>query len=365
MGCMAERLKDELRRTEPAVDALVGTFQKEAFSRILRQALSNKHSFTLEESAGQDGPYSFFPRHSKKTDYKVFVPIMHGCDNFCSYCVVPHVRGREVSRDPESIYAEIENLLERDVKEITLLGQNVNSYKFSGNGGKPLDFPGLLDGIFSRFPSAPWLRFLTSHPKDFSEPLIERFTAYPSLCRHIHLPVQHGSDTILRSMNRQYTRGRYLSLVEKIRKKLPDVLLGTDILIGFPGETDKDFQETLDLMREVQFDDAFTYYYNPREGTAAAAMGDTVPEKLKLERLREVIDLQRAISGEKKQQRLGRTVKVLVEEISKKNEAELLSRTEGDEMVVFPGGPSLIGSFRTVRLEKLRGNTFYAREVSL
>jgi tRNA-2-methylthio-N6-dimethylallyladenosine synthase len=273
------------------------------------------------------------------------------------------VRGREVSRDPESIYAEIADLLEQGVKEITLLGQNVNSYSFSGNSAKPLDFAGLLDGIFSRFPSTPWLRFLTSHPRDFSESLIERFTAYPSLCRHIHLPAQHGSDTILRNMNRQYTRSRYLSLVEKIRKKLPDVLLGTDILIGFPGERDKDFQETLDLMREVQFDDAFTYYYNPREGTAAAAMEDTVPEKLKLERLREVIDLQRTISGKKKQQRLGKTVKVLVEEVSKKNTGEVLSRTEGDEMVVFPGGSSLIGSFRTVCLEKLKGNTFYAREV--
>ncbi|MDR1932763.1 MAG: tRNA (N6-isopentenyl adenosine(37)-C2)-methylthiotransferase MiaB [Spirochaetales bacterium] len=379
MGCMAQRLADDLKKAAPAVDMVVGTFQKAAFARMLSRAASRKQSLTQERQ--QDEEYSFSSRHARKTDYRAFVPIMHGCNNFCSYCIVPYVRGREVSRDPRSIFAEIDGLLRQGrVREITLLGQNVNSYRFSsGPDETPLDFPGLLDEIVSRFPvfsagqtavsggspsDVPWLRFLTSHPKDFSGALIERMAAYPCMCRQIHLPVQHGSDTILRSMNRQYTRSDYLSLVERIRKKLPDVLLSTDILIGFPGETDEDFCRTLDLMRQVGFDDAFTYYYNPREGTAAWSMQDTVPEKLKHERLTAVIDLQRATSAAKKKQRLGKKVRVLAGEISRKNSSEILGRTEGDEMVVFPGAASLIGNFYTVRLAELRGNTFYGHEVA-
>jgi tRNA-2-methylthio-N6-dimethylallyladenosine synthase len=357
MGCMAERLGPELKKTAPAVDMVVGTFQKAEFARVLSRAASQKHALTLAEDG--EGTYAFQSRHAKKNDYKAFVPIMHGCDNFCSYCIVPHVRGREVSRGPQSIFEEIGGLLSGGVREITLLGQNVNSYRHES-----LDFPALLDVILGRFPGIPWLRFLTSHPKDFSGALIERMAAWPALCPHIHLPVQHGSDTILRRMNRQYTRGEYLSLVERIRAKLPGVLLSTDILIGFPGETEEDFRLTLDLMRQAGFDDAFTYYYNPREGTAAWNMPDTVPRPLKLERLKEVIDLQRGMSAEKKKQRLGKIVRALAEEISKKNSAEILGRTEGDEMVVFPGPASLIGSFCTVRLEELRGNTFYATEVT-
>jgi len=336
---------------------VVGTFSREAFIGMLKKAAPmDEHSLALEKETGPRD-YVFAPLYARRGEFKAFVPIMHGCDNFCSYCIVPYVRGREVSRPAAGIFAEIEKLISRGVREITLLGQNVNSYNFQG-----CDFPGLIDEIFRRFPDAPWIRFLTSHPKDFSDVLMERLAMYPALCRRIHLPVQHGSDTILRLMNRKYTRWEYFERVEKLRKKVPGVLLSTDILVGFPGETDADFRATVTLMEELRFDDAFTYYYNPREGTAAFTMDAAVPKSVKLERLRELIELQRAIGMEKKKERLGTVVKVLAEELSRKDSGEILGRTEGDEMVVFPGPPGLIGNFRTLRLEELRGGTFYARE---
>ncbi|MDR1178881.1 MAG: MiaB/RimO family radical SAM methylthiotransferase, partial [Spirochaetales bacterium] len=219
MGCMAERLKEDLKKAAPAVDVIVGTFQKTDFARLLRQAACAGHALALEDPCGET--YAFARHHSRKNDFRAFVPIMHGCDNFCSYCIVPYVRGREVSRDPHSIFEEISGLLQAGrVKEITLLGQNVNSYRF-----QDMDFPGFLDALFQRFPKAPWIRFLTSHPKDFSPALIACMKNHREMCRAIHLPVQHGSDTILRAMNRQYTRGAYLALAEKIRGELPDVLL--------------------------------------------------------------------------------------------------------------------------------------------
>lgn len=355
MGCMAERLKDDIGRLAPAVDLVVGTFQKNTLFRLLQQAGAEVASSKLDET----GDYRFSRRHAKRDDYKALVPIMHGCNNFCSYCIVPYVRGRETSRNPENLFKEMDDLVNRGVREITLLGQNVNSYTFS-EAGPTLDFPGLLHELFRRFPDAPWIRFLTSHPKDFSDELIDCMSAYRALCRHIHLPVQHGSDKILRAMNRKYTRDIYIALVEKIRRKLPDVRLGTDILIGFPGETEEDFRLTLDLLNRIRFDDAFTYYYNPREGTKAFEMEDSVPEKVKLERLGEIIELQRSITAEKKLRRVGSTERVLVEEISRKNECEVLARTEGDEMAVFPGDSSDLGTFRTVRLTGLRGGTFTA-----
>ncbi len=358
MGCMAERLKEDIRTEAPAVDLVVGTFQKESFLRRLQTARSEIASARLDETGG----YKFSARHAMEGDYKAFVPIMHGCDNFCSYCIVPYVRGREVSRDPEMIFAELEELFSRGVREITLLGQNVNSYKYS-SGGSVLDFPGLLRALLHRFPDVPWIRFLTSHPKDFSDRLIETMAGNRALCRHIHLPVQHGSDSILAAMNRKYTREDYIRLVGRIRSAVPDVSLGTDILIGFPGETETDFRLTLELMKEVRFDDAFTYYYNPRKGTKAYDMPDTVPEDLKLERLAAIIDLQREITRDRKKERLGNGAVVLVEGVSKKKDGELLARTERDEMVVFPGPRDLIGNFAEVRLAELRGNTFVGERV--
>jgi tRNA-2-methylthio-N6-dimethylallyladenosine synthase len=208
-----------------------------------------------------------------------------------------------------------------------------------------------------------WLRFLTSHPKDMSPELIDLIASESALCPHIHLPVQHGSNRILRAMGRKYTREQYLDLVARIRKTIPEASLTTDILIGFPGESEEDYDLTLDLMRQVRFEDAFTYRYNPRQGTRAFELGDGVPEEVKQERLGGVIDLQRRITREVKKEKLGRAVDVLVEGISKKNERELLARSERDDMVVFPGSPQQIGSFARVRLQSLRGATFRAERV--
>jgi tRNA-2-methylthio-N6-dimethylallyladenosine synthase len=244
------------------------------------------------------------------------------------------------------------------VREITLLGQNVNSYSFREKAGRAVKFPQLLQLIVPELREKTWLRFLTSHPKDLSTELIDLVAAEPALCRHIHLPVQHGSDRILAAMGRKYSRAQYLELVERIRKTVPEVSLTTDILIGFPGEREEDYRHTVRLMQEVCFDDAFTYRYNPREGTEAFELGDGVPEPVKQERLSRVIELQRTISRAVRRRKIGREVDVLVEGVSKKSSSELLARTEGDEMVVFPGGADLIGLFVRLRLQDLEGTTF-------
>ncbi|AEJ61293.1 (Dimethylallyl)adenosine tRNA methylthiotransferase miaB [Spirochaeta thermophila DSM 6578] len=361
MGCMAERMKEEVLEAFPHVDVVVGTFQKNSFVRLLRERAED---LTLLQQLllTEEDEYSFEKLHHSGLGFKAFVPIMHGCNNFCSYCIVPYVRGREISRRPSEIFEEIEALLEKGVREITLLGQNVNSYRFTWEG-KEMRFAGLLREIVHRFPELPWLRFLTSHPKDLSEELIEVMSASSSICKHLHLPVQHGSNRILGAMNRRYTREHYLNLVERIRTAMPGIALTTDILVGFPGETEEDLELTLDLMRRVRFADAYTYYYNPRKGTRAYEWGDPIPLEVKKERLGRVIRLQRELSLEWKQRKIGRMVDVLVEEVSRKREDEVLARTEQDEMVVFPAPPERIGRFAHVQLVSLEGNTFRAKEV--
>ncbi len=358
MGCMAERLKDRIRETAPSVDVVVGNFQKKSFIDDLCRGKARVPSAVSENPKA----YSFAPDHGKDDEFKSYVPIMHGCDNFCSYCIVPYVRGREVSRSPEDILSEIVSHLRRGVKEITLLGQNVNSYRFV-EGGRTLTFPDLLGLIADRVPELPWLRFLTSHPKDFSDELIGRLAAVPGLCRHVHLPVQHGSNRILASMNRKYTREHYLGLVERIRERVPGATLCTDLIVGFPGETEEDFRAMVDLVRRVRFEDAFTYYFNPIEGTKAYELPDPVPEDVKLERLRELIEVQRSITASVKAKKIGTTVRVLAEAVSKKKDGEILARSEHDDMIVLPGGREHIGTFRTARLLSLKGNTFLAEEV--
>lgn len=349
MGCMVERLKEEIREQAPHVDVLIGTFQKHRLLGALEDGEAGGLSFTALEA------YRFAGRHTPG-GFRALVPIMHGCDNFCSYCIVPHVRGPEVSRSPRSILEEIAGL--GPVREITLLGQNVNSYRWEG-----LDFPGLLRQVLPALQPPVWLRFLTSHPKDFSPRLIELLAGGPPLCRHVHLPVQHGSDRVLARMGRGYTREQYLQLAARIRKAVPEAALTSDILIGFPGETEEDFRMTLQLMEQVQFDDAFTYRYNPRRGTRAFDLGDEVPDGLKQERLAEVIRVQRRITRGRKLARVGRELPVLVESVSRKDPGELLARTEGDETVVFPGPPQTVGRFARVRLLQLAGGTFRGQEV--
>jgi tRNA-2-methylthio-N6-dimethylallyladenosine synthase len=363
LGCMGERLQGELLARAPHVDVLAGTFQKHLLLEALEEPPGRGPAPGRSAALSLTGrePYRFAARHSigQPGEARVFLPIMHGCDNFCAYCVVPYVRGPEVSRDPRSILEELAQLKAAGVREITLLGQNVNSYRHG-----ELDFAGLLERLLpelSQSPEPTWLRFLTSHPKDLSPRLVALLARGGALCRQLHLPVQHGSDRVLQAMGRGYTRGAYLSLAARLRKEVPELVLTTDILIGFPGETEEDFRLTLELMEQVQFDDAFTYRYNPREGTRAYLLADDVPGEVKQARLAQVIRLQRRISSRRRQERLGRLVPVLVEAPSKRG-GDLLGRTEGDETVVFPGPPQRIGHFTRVFLRELSGHTFRGEE---
>ncbi len=359
-GCMAERLGDKLKEKIPAVDYVMGTQSRSLFPLILDAVESGKALVHTDEKPA----FSFSSSHLEEGQFRSFVPIMHGCNNFCSYCIVPYVRGREISRDPQSIVDEIHLLADRGVREITLLGQNVNSYLWK-QGAQSLDFPALLELVATTVEQTPirWVRFLSSHPKDLSSEAIQVMARHRVFARHLHLCVQHGSDRILSAMNRRYTRGRYLELVQEIRTAMPDISLSTDILIGFPGETEEDVQETLSLMEEVKFLYSYMYHYNPREGTAAYELPDRIPEPVKKERLARVIELQKQHTKAQLKSRIGQKTIILLEGISRKNADELLGRTERDEMVVVPGSPQYIGTFAEVTLSSLRGNTFHAKEL--
>jgi tRNA-2-methylthio-N6-dimethylallyladenosine synthase len=352
MGCMAARLGDKLR--ENGADYTLGQSQSGEFTRILDEIEKN-----ISVSPCTD---DFFSQSSyEEGDFRCFVPVMRGCNNFCSYCIVPYVRGREVSRPPREILDEISFLAGKKVREITLLGQNINSYSYSG-GGESMDFSGLLKAIANTVEGTPVrrLRFLTSHPKDFSPRTIDVLRGNPVFCRHIHLCVQHGSNRVLSAMNRRYTREAYLELVRALRDALPALSLSTDILVGFPGETEAEFEEVLTLMEEVKFLYAYMYHYNPREGTAAYNLSERIGEDVKRERLARVIALQKKHTRELLRQRLGAEEEVLVEGPSRKDSGELLCRTERDEMVVAAGDTALAGSFINARILELRGNTLWA-----
>ncbi|MFW5727076.1 MAG: tRNA (N6-isopentenyl adenosine(37)-C2)-methylthiotransferase MiaB [Spirochaetia bacterium] len=359
MGCMAERLKAELQAKEPAIDLVVGNFEKQQLPNLIGD-LSRNSSYSISPGGAadqsQEQPFSFQDFHQKENDFHAYVPIMHGCNNFCTYCIVPHVRGREVSRSPAEIKVELQRLEAHGVKEITLLGQNVNSYSYHTEA-RHYRFPDILKLILDQLDSVKWLRFLTSHPKDVPNELVEMISTEARLCNHIHLPVQHGSSSVLKRMNRKYTRDEYLRTIEHMRKVINEPAITTDIMIGFPGETEQDFRDTLDLMREVEFDDAFMYYFNPREGTPAAVFDEQVPHQTKLDRLSEVIALQREITHSRKMKRVGKVEQVIVESVSKKKPDELLGRTERDHMVVFPGTTDSIGEFVKVKIESMAGNT--------
>ena len=364
-GCMAERLGGKLK--ENGADFLMGTSSRSSFPMILEaveQGVNGPVSPGGNYSAkpGDEKPeFSFSAFHlDEKNPFRSFVPIMHGCNNFCSYCIVPYVRGREISRSPDAILEEIRLAGASGVREITLLGQNVNSYLWEGGPSARLDFSGLLELIARNLDAGKvqWVRFLASHPKDLSDESIRVLAENPCFCRHIHLPVQHGSNRILSAMNRRYTREQYLDLVKRLRQAMPDLSLSTDILVGFPGETEEDLEAALSLMEEVKFLYAYMYHYNPREGTAAYGLPDRIDTDVKKDRLSRVIALQKQHTSKLLKSRIGREVTVLIEGISRKNADELVSRTERDEMVVFPGSEAAIGSFARLTLSSIKGNTF-------
>lgn len=360
MGCMAERLLDSVKKDFPVIDFVVGTFGKSKFGDIISAAEEHKKGFKIEE----DSEYTFPKISYEEQAFSTFVPIMHGCNNFCTYCIVPYVRGREVSRPVEQILSEIDFLSKRNVKEITLLGQNVNAYRCKDESveGGELNFPKLLKKISAHLDetasSIRWIRFESSNPNDFSDELIEMIANDSHVCHGFHIAAQHGNNEILRRMNRKNTREEFLALVKKLRSTMPDVELITDLMVGFPGETEEQFEDILSFMNEIKFESAFMYYYNPREGTPAASFENQIDVAVKKERLKKVIDLQLKHTTEVMSGRVGKTATVLADIVSRDDENELLGKTEQNERVAFKADKKLIGSFVTVKLTALNGNTF-------
>ena len=365
MGCMAERLLKNFQKDYPFVDYVVGTFAKHHFGEIIEAVENGKKPFEVDNSE----KYKFAPCSAEPGAFSTFVPIMHGCNNFCTYCIVPYVRGRECSRPVNQILAELDALSKMNVREVTLIGQNVNSYAGVMNAddnnttdeSNVINFATLLKIIAEHLKKTnstiEWVRFMSSHPKDFTDDVIDVIASENVLCHHIHLPVQNGSTPVLKAMNRRYTREQYLALVDKIKAKIPDVSLTTDLMMGFPGETEEDVQQTLDLMKTVKYESAMMYYYNPREGTPAAKM-EQIPVDIKKERLQRIIDLQLEHTHEQMSKRVGKTVKVLVEGVSRDDKSELLGQTEQHEKIAFKADKSIIGTFVQVKIKSLNGNTF-------
>ncbi len=346
-GCMVsqEHRRDEVKYKYPYVDFLFGTEHLYRFPEILGQALERRgRLFYLNEGEGNLAEGLPVRRES---DFRAWVSIMYGCNNFCTYCVVPYVRGRERSRRMEDILYEVKDLAAAGYREITLLGQNVNSYGKDQNGG--CDFADLLEAV-CRIEGDFIVRFMTSHPKDVSYKLIDVIARNPKVARQFHLPLQSGSDRILSAMNRHYDFAHYLERVTYLRRAIPDISLSTDIIVGFPGETEQDFEDTLNALRTVRYDNIYSFLYSPRRGTPAASMENQVPEKVKKERFSRLLALQTEISRAQNRAYEGKTVSVLVEGRSKTDATRLTGRTEGNRLVHFAGDDSLIGKTAQVRV---------------
>lgn len=355
LGCMAERAKQELLENQ-AVDLVAGPDAYLDLPNLIAAAEAGQKAINVELSTTETYK-EIIPSRIGGNRISGFVSIMRGCNNFCSYCIVPYTRGRERSREVKSILNEIQDLYERNFKEITLLGQNVNSYAFEEEGGEVVNFAKLLKIIAERFPTMR-IRFSTSHPKDMSDETLETIAAYKNICNHIHLPVQSGSSKILKSMNRKYTREWYLERIAAIRRIIPDCGISTDMFCGFHGETEEDHQETLSLMREVVFDSAFMFKYSERPGTFASKnLPDNISEEVKIERLNEIIALQTELSAESNRKDIGKTFEVLVEGFSKRSKEQLFGRTQQNKVVVFDRGDCKIGDLVNVKVTSVTAAT--------
>lgn len=345
IGCMAERLKEQLIVEEKMVDVIVGPDAYRDLPRLLNLAESGQKAINVMLSA--DETYADIePVRLESNGVSALISIMRGCENFCSYCVVPYTRGKERSRDPETIVEEARQLFEQGYREVTLLGQNVNSYR--SNSG--IGFPDLI-GMVAMVNPLLRVRFATSHPKDLSDDLLKVMAAHPNICRSIHLPVQSGSNNMLKRMNRKYTREWYLDRISAIQQYLPECGLSTDIIAGFCDEAEEDHQETLSLMEQVGYDYAFMFKYSERPDTLAAKKyKDNVPEEVKGRRLQEIISLQQKLSHTSNKKDIGKTFEVLVESFSKKSREELAGRNSQNKVVVFPKGDHQPGDYVNVKI---------------
>lgn len=363
IGCMAERLKNELIEKH-GVDLVAGPDAYMDLPDLVAAAETGNPAINIELSTSETYRDVVPRRLGGSGAVGGFISIMRGCNNFCSYCIVPYTRGRERSREPRSILRELEDLRKRGFREATLLGQNVNSYSYSDpDTGETVDFPALLAMAAQAAPDMR-IRFTTSHPKDMSDRTLETIARYPNLARHIHLPVQSGSDSVLKNMNRKYTREWYLDRVAAIRRILPDAGLSTDMFTGFYNESEEDFQETLSLMREAAFDSAFMFKYSERPGTLASReMKDNVPEEVKIDRLNRMIALQNELSLESNRRDIGKEFEVLVEGPSKRNAKEYCGRTSQNKFVVFPRGNVKAGDFIRVRITDASSATLHGVQI--
>ena len=370
IGCMAERLKKTLIE-DYGVDVVAGPDSYLQLPELFAAAEAGEKAIDIELSLTETYR-DVLPRRIGSAGVSGFISIMRGCNNFCSYCIVPYTRGRERSREPESILRELADLRARGFKEVTLLGQNVNSYSFKAatDDSAPtyepcvttesVDFPALLRMVAEAAPDMR-IRFTTSHPKDMSDETLEVMAEYPNIARHIHLPVQSGSNSVLKAMNRKYTREWYLDRIAAIRRILPEAGISTDMFTGFHGETEEDFRETLSLMREAGFDSAFMFKYSERPGTLASKhMPDNVAEEVKIDRLNRMIAVQNQLSLESHRREIGREVEVLVEGVAKRDKNQMVGRTPQNKTVVFPRGEFRVGDTARVRVTDATSATLIA-----
>ena len=358
-GCMAQRLGDELLRDGSGVDLVAGPDSYRRLGELvdgIRDGGVARGQLLLDLDAEEN--YEGMGA-ARKEGVTAWITVQRGCDHRCTFCIVPYVRGPEKNREPDAVLAEVRSAVEAGFSEVTLLGQTVNSYRHGET-----DFAALLRRV-AREPGIRRVRFTSPHPNDVDDRLVEAMAGEPAVCRQLHLPVQSGSDRVLKRMVRRYTRNAFVATVERVRAAMPDIALSTDVIVGFPGETEEDFVATLDLLREVRFDDAYLYRYSPRDGTPATRLpaADSVADPTAADRLARLIDLQRGIQREIAESELGEVREVLVEREAR-SEGDVLGRTSGNKVVAFPGAPSAIGSYRRVRLVSTTGATFVGREVT-
>lgn len=363
LGCMAERVKEDLINNHNA-DLVVGPDSYMDLPNLVGAAEKGEKAINVELST-QETYKDVIPLKMSGLHISGFLSIMRGCNNFCTYCIVPYTRGRERSRSIQSILNEIDHMKEKGYREVTLLGQNVNSYLYTTPEGEEINFAKLLELIALRAPNMR-IRFTSPHPKDMSDETLLVMSKYHNICKHIHLPAQSGSNKILKVMNRNYTREWYLDRVSKIRSIMPDCGISTDMFCGFHSETEEDFQETLDLMIEVGYDSAFMFKYSERPGTyAAKRLPDDVPEEVKLDRLQRMINLQNELSEKSNKQDIGKVFEVLIEGFSKKSRDQLFGRTQQNKVVVFNKGSYRIGQLAQVRITEATSATLKGEAIEV
>jgi tRNA-2-methylthio-N6-dimethylallyladenosine synthase len=358
LGCIPQYSADRLKKELPFLDILSGPDNYEKLPQMINDCLKSKkmqEKLVLDKEQNYEDILPF-----TENKHSVFVTVMRGCNNYCSYCVVPYVRGRERSRSVKSILAEVKNAVLNGVTEVNLLGQNVNSYSSEG-----MNFAQLLNKV-SEVEGLKRLRFATSHPKDISDELIQVMAANPKVCKHLHLPIQAGSNDVLKRMNRGYTREDYLSNIKKIRKIIPEIAVTTDIIVGFPDESEEDFEQTLDVMKKAGVDNSFMFIYSERELTHAHKnYKDNVPKKVKAERQKRVIELQKSLSIEQISGDIGKTKEVLVESVSKKRKSELMGRTEQNRIVIFERENEINeGDYVKVLITSAEGQSLFGKIVN-